>query len=192
MDNLGLFLVVGSFLLGAFLALLFIKFNTKRGRSKKGNKIYLLGPQGCGKTRFLLSVSKSKDAQNDPPTVTSTAINEYQIGKYILVDTPGHPKLRPEAASFSETRLLVLWITEASLKSDIEYILSLLVHAHKHHIPLYIITLLSSKSIAAACDEAITRIIQTSQTSQVNVDLEYDLGGCQLFDSASDLSIIPK
>lgn len=67
-----------------------------------------------------------------------------------------------------------------------EYVLGVLVHCHRHKIPLYIIASQTSETeIGKACEEAIKRMLKTGQE---DADLEYQLDECKFFTSPKDLA----
>jgi hypothetical protein len=117
-------LLLWSALLGAILIVVLVWFLKGRRRNEplvlrrtraikttRGNKIYLLGPKGCGKTRVFLQLtdptfSKVKD------TVTSVHSNEAALlgdPQLTLVDTPGHERLRWQIAQLTAVKGVVLW-----------------------------------------------------------------------------------
>ncbi len=120
----------------AILLTIAIGFVTWKRKAKKST-VVICGPMNAGKTVLWLTLRQrlGQDASGAkaqlPLTVTSTTPNVSENSKYVLVDTPGHPKLRYIANNLHGAAYVFVLDTAASgtshsVRPEAEYLYELL------------------------------------------------------------------
>ena len=197
MDNL--FLIIFTGFLGLVVLVAFLYFFSLKKTKKpiKGNKIYLLGPKGCGKTQFFLKITAPPTVGIDQPsesqkvisTVTSIQPSEFIFDKSLtIVDTPGHKRLRPGVDELKEANSFIIWIDNDSLVFDTEYLLQLFNKSMRDEIPVVVISLLHKSEIQTVLEECVERLYKTEidhSYCEFNLD-----NNCKIFKSTGEIENI--